>query len=138
MMYVKSIIFTKGAYKNDYFYEGESPLIPCHSSSLFNQYLLLKGEQMSYINAKNVLPEELIAEIQKYVNGINLYIPKMPEAEPACSSYRLEISQRNQEIYEGFLQGEKVSQLAVKYFLSEKSIYRILGGKKKQQFDHRK
>ena len=30
---------------------------------------------MNYINAKAVLPEELIKEIQKYVNGISLYIP---------------------------------------------------------------
>lgn len=28
---------------------------------------------MSYINANLVLPKELIKEIQKYVDGINLY-----------------------------------------------------------------
>lgn len=87
---------------------------------------------MSYINANIVLPKELIKEIQKYVNGINLYIPKVPEAKSACSSYKLEISKRNQEIYEMFLQGEKISKLAAKYFLSEKSIYRILGEMKKK------
>lgn len=103
-----------------------------HSNSLFNQYLLLKGEKMSYINANIVLPEELIKEIQKYVNGINLYIPKVPEVKRATSSYKLEISKRNQEIYEMFLHGEKVSKLATKYFLSEKSIYRILGEIKKK------
>lgn len=87
---------------------------------------------MSYINANIVLPKELIKEIQKYVNGINLYIPKVPEAKSACSSYKLEISKRNQEIYEMFLQGEKISKLAAKYFLSEKSIYRILSEMKKK------
>lgn len=87
---------------------------------------------MSYINANIVLPKELIKEIQKYVNGINLYIPKVPEAKSACSSYKREISKRNQEIYEMSLQGEKVSKLAAKYFLSEKSIYRILGEMKKK------
>ena len=95
-------------------------------------YLELKGEKMSYINANIVLPKELINEIQKYVNGINLYIPKVPEAKNACNTYQLEISKRNQEICERFLLGEKVSELAVKYYLSEKSIYRILArGKKK-------
>lgn len=87
---------------------------------------------MSYINANIVLPEELIAEIQKYVDGINLYIPKMPEDKRSCSSYKLEIIKRNHEIRGKFLQGEKVSELASEYFLSEKSIYRILGGIKKK------
>ncbi|MBO5353224.1 MAG: hypothetical protein J6J42_11400 [Lachnospiraceae bacterium] len=87
---------------------------------------------MSYINATIVLPKELVKEIQKYVNGINLYIPKLPETTCSCSSYKLEISKRNQEIYEMFLRGEKVSELAAKYFLSEKSIYRILSEEKKK------
>ncbi len=103
-----------------------------HSNSPFNQHLLLKGEKMSYINANIVLPKELIKEIQKYVNGINLYIPKVPQAKCVCSSYKLELSKRNQEIYAMFLHGEKVSKLATKYFLSEKSIYRILGEMKKK------
>lgn len=87
---------------------------------------------MSYINAKSVLPKEMIEEIQKYVNGVNLYIPKVPETKSTCSSYRLELYRRNQEIYELFLQGEKVSKLAAEYYLSDKSIYRILGEMKKK------
>lgn len=102
-----------------------------HNNSLFNRYLLLKGEKMSYINASIILPKELIKEIQKYVNGVNLYIPKLPETKNTCSDYKLEIRRRNQEIYELFLQGEKVSKLAAKYYLSDKSIYRILGEMKK-------
>ena len=47
---------------------------------------------MSYINADIVLPKELIKEIQKYVNGVNLYIPKVPEAKRACSSSRRSVS----------------------------------------------
>lgn len=31
---------------------------------------------MKYINASKVLPEQLIKEIQKYVQGETLYIPK--------------------------------------------------------------
>lgn len=87
---------------------------------------------MSYINANIVLPKELIREIQRYVKGINLYIPKVPEKKSNPSSYKLEIRLRNQEIYELFLQGEKVSQLATKYHLPDKSIYRILGEIKKK------
>lgn len=103
-----------------------------YNTSLFNQCLRLKGEYMSYINAKSVLPKEMIEEIQKYVNGVNLYIPKVPGAKSTCSSYQLELYRRNQEIYELFLQGEKVSKLAAEYYLSDKSIYRILGEMKKK------
>lgn len=87
---------------------------------------------MSYINSKYVLPEEMIKEIQKYVNGVNLYIPKIPEENSNCSNYKLELYKRNQEIYNLFLQGEKVSKLAAEYYLSDKSIYRILGRMKKK------
>ena len=31
---------------------------------------------LSYINGKNVLPKELLEEIQKYVEGEIIYIPK--------------------------------------------------------------
>lgn len=75
---------------------------------------------MNYINANLVLPKELIKEIQKYVNGINLYIPKVPEVKKTCSCYKLELYKRNQEIYGKFLQGETVSKLAAEYFLSDK------------------
>lgn len=55
---------------------------------------------MGYINAKSVLPKEMMEEIQKYVNGVNLYIPKLPETNSICSSYKLELDRRNREIYE--------------------------------------
>lgn len=87
---------------------------------------------MSYINAKAVLPKEMIKGIQKYVNGVNLYIPKVPEEKNTCSSYKLELCRRNQEIYELFLHGEKVSKLAAQYYLSDKSIYRIISEMKKK------
>ena len=94
--------------------------------------IIKKENDMNYINAKSVLPEEMIQKIQKYVNGVNLYIPKVPETNSICSDYQLELYKRNQEIYELFLQGEKVSKLAAKYYLSDKSIYRILGEMKKK------
>ncbi len=86
---------------------------------------------MGYINANVVLPKELINEIQKYVQGVNLYIPKIPEKKKADSSYKYELYERNREIYELFQLGYKVSALAKMYYLSEKSVYRILGQMKK-------
>lgn len=89
---------------------------------------------MSYINANIILPEDLVKEIQNYVNGVNLYIPKVPVVKNTFNSYQLEIYKRNQEIYKKFLQGAKVPDLAGKYYLSDKSIYRILGSMKKQEY----
>lgn len=86
---------------------------------------------MSYINANDILPKELINEIQKYVHGVNLYIPKILEKKQTDSSYQKELYERNREIYEMFRAGNKVSELAKMYYLSDKSIYRILGQMKK-------
>lgn len=54
---------------------------------------------MSYINAKDVLPKEMIKEIQKYVNGVNLYIPKVPEENSNCSNYKLELYNTTLQLY---------------------------------------
>ena len=86
---------------------------------------------MSYINAKDVLPNELISEIQKYVDGVNLYVPRIFEKRRKDNSYKQEIYERNKEIYEMFMLGNTVTELAAKYYLSNKSIYRILGQMKK-------
>lgn len=86
---------------------------------------------MGYINANVILPKKLITEIQKYVQGVNLYIPKIPEKKKTDNSYKCELHERNKEIYELFQAGNKVSELAKMYYLSDKSIYRILGQMKK-------
>ncbi len=81
---------------------------------------------MSYVNANIVLPEDLVREIQKYVDGANLYIPKRTKKSTQMSTYRQEICERNCEIYQAFLNGSSVPELSEVFFLSEKSIYRIL------------
>ena len=81
---------------------------------------------MSYVNADIVLPKDLIKEIQKYVNGTNLYIPKKRKKHSHRSAYRQEICERNREIFQTFLKGSSVPELSEVFFLSEKSIYRIL------------
>lgn len=82
---------------------------------------------MSYINANEILPKELIDEIQRYVQGVNLYIPKIFDKKRTDSEYKKELFERDMEIYEMFQSGNTVSELAKMYYLSDKSIYRILG-----------
>ena len=84
---------------------------------------------MSYIKAENVLPEELIRQIQEYTDGAYLYIPRKPGSRHAWgqeTAYRGELKQRNERIRGDYAAGASVVELSVQYFLSEKSIRRIL------------
>ena len=56
---------------------------------------------MNYISAKDVLPIEIIKQIQCYVDGQIIYIPE-------------------------YISGLSIKQLSQKYFLVEKSIQRII------------
>ena len=84
---------------------------------------------MSYIKAEDILPEELIALIQQYADGVSIYIPRKAENRRAwgnATAYKAELRERNRWIREDHLRGEGVTALAQKYHLSEKSIRRIL------------
>lgn len=89
---------------------------------------------MSYRKAEEVLPVELINEIQKYVCGECLYIPVKFGKKidwGIKSGYRHELNKRNIDIFDLYLKGRSVSELAVRYYLSEKSVYRIINQMKK-------
>ena len=89
---------------------------------------------MNYQNASQVLPEEVINIIQEYIQGEFLYIPKREESKKRWgddSGIKKELRRRNMEIYEKHINGIKVHELARIYFLSEKSIQRILLSEKR-------
>lgn len=51
---------------------------------------------MKYKNAVAVLPTELIEEIQKYIQGEFLYIPKKDkQTHRAVTEYKIELEKRN-------------------------------------------
>ncbi len=84
---------------------------------------------MGYIRAEEILPIEVIELIQQYVDGENIYIPRKAsnrQAWGAGTQIRQELLKRDQQIYKDYLAGSKTSELACKYYLSEKSIQRIL------------
>ncbi|MBU9712333.1 CD3324 family protein [Evansella tamaricis] len=84
---------------------------------------------MSYINAESVLPKEIIEMIQKYVDGEPLYIPRKSENKKSWgekNGTRVNLKKRNHDIYNHFLNGVSVSELSRKFYLSEKSIRRII------------
>lgn len=84
---------------------------------------------MRYIKAEDVLPRELVVQIQQYVDGVTLYIPRKAENRRAwgCGTgYRSELAQRNTDIRREHAQGVPIGELARRYHLSEKTIGRIL------------
>jgi Mor family transcriptional regulator len=88
---------------------------------------------MKYKNAKGVLPPDLMDEVQKYIQGEYLYIPKADGSRKKWgekSGSRRELSIRNDKIREAFQEGLSISALAKKYFLSEDSIKKIVYVKK--------
>lgn len=90
---------------------------------------------MSYQKADHVLPPRLLEEVQKYIDGGTLYIPRMESKKKKWgdnTSTRGELQKRNECIYQDFLSGSSTHVLAQKYFLSLKSIQRILREKRQR------
>ncbi|MBR4027898.1 MAG: hypothetical protein IKJ01_10225 [Lachnospiraceae bacterium] len=82
---------------------------------------------MSYVRAEDVLPKELIETIQQYVNGKSIYIPcKEKKSWGTQTKTKQYYKIRNNEIYTKYKNGISVKILAMEYFLSEKSIQRIV------------
>ena len=82
---------------------------------------------MKYVNANDVLPEELLSMIQKYYQGGYLYIPKGNDCEvKRQTDYKIELEKRNQYIYLKHLEGRTNGQLGTIYHLSAASIRRII------------
>ena len=84
---------------------------------------------MSYIKADEVLPQNIIKIIQQYIDGENIYIPKKDGSRVGWgekTGTKSELYQRNSFIYQDYLNGETVSALASRYYLSDKTIQRII------------
>lgn len=89
---------------------------------------------MKYVKAQDVLPEELIELIQKYIDGNYLYIPRKDDNHKSWgenSGIKNILKIRNKEIYIKYNNGMSVDALSNKYYLSEKSIRRIISYEKK-------
>lgn len=88
---------------------------------------------MKYVNAESIFPVELLNEIQKYVNGEMVYVPISKESRKKWgenSGSKIYLNDRNHEIRQLFLDGIKIDQLSVRFFLSRDSIKKIVYSKK--------
>ena len=102
--------------------------------TLFFQNQNKERAKLKYINANKVLPEKLIIEIQKYVQGETIYIPKL-ETEHlkwgTLSGGRRILDRRNDTIRKSFINGSSIEQLAEEYYLSTETIKKIVYSHKK-------
>jgi len=83
---------------------------------------------MKYRKAADALPDELLKEVQKYVDGEALYFPKKKERKVwgEGTGSRNYYKQRNDEIKRQFFDGAAVDVLANRYNLSPESIRKIV------------
>ena len=85
---------------------------------------------MSYKKATHILPQDLLLKVQEYIDGEFLYIPRRADNKKSwgeTTSTRQELKDRNKHIYADYLSGVNMETLAEKYYLSLKSIQRIIG-----------
>ena len=84
---------------------------------------------MCYKNGKDVLPARLLKELQKYIQGEIIYIPKEDNVRKAWgerNGTRKLLRQRNMEIYKNYKAGTTITTLTGAYNLSEDSIRKII------------
>lgn len=79
-------------------------------------------------NARDLLPDRLLRELQEYVSGETLYIPKAQGKKPwgETSGARSFYKRRNEEIRKKYAGGSKIADLCAEYHLSCDTIRKIL------------
>lgn len=85
---------------------------------------------MKYINAAEILPVELLKEIQTYIDGCVLYIPKTSVKKEwgSVSGSREFYQKRNKEIQFLFENGYSIEALSKQYGLAHSTLKKIIYG----------
>lgn len=84
---------------------------------------------MQYKNGKEVLPPRLLKEMQKYIQGELIYIPKEDNQRAGwgeLNGSRALIAKRNREILQAYNDGKSLEELERIYSLSNDSIRKII------------
>lgn len=86
-----------------------------------------------YKNGKDILPAELLAELQQYVQGELIYIPKkeIRAGWGEVNGTRNNLISRNREIFTLYQAGLPVAELIDRFHLSEDSVKKIINHFKK-------
>ena len=84
---------------------------------------------MSYANARDIFPDDILKIIQQYADGEYIYIPKKDENRMAwgeLTQSKQELQIRNDRIYDDYISGISLQSLSKRYYLSPKTIQRII------------
>jgi Mor family transcriptional regulator len=83
---------------------------------------------VKYKNASDILPDELLREVQKYIEGESLYIPRSRERKKwgEGTGGRRFFLQRNEEIRTKFFHGASLDELSEEYNLSFETVRKIV------------
>jgi len=91
--------------------------------------MIRRIDEMKYINGKNVLPKHLLEQLQQYVQGELLYVPRKENSRAGWGTLngtRTMIWNRNREICKRYEEGATIQELMERHHLSEDSIRKIL------------
>ena len=85
---------------------------------------------MKYVNAAEILPEKLLRELQTYMDGDVLYIPKASTKKEwgTVSGSRTFYQERNREIQRLYKEGCSLETLSEQYHLACGTIRKIIYG----------
>ena len=89
---------------------------------------------MGYMRAEDILPKEVLELVQQYADGQTIYIPRKSECHKswgAGTETKKELMIRNKRMFEEYLAGTSITELSERYFLTEKSVQRIIRSHKK-------
>jgi len=82
-----------------------------------------------YKNARGLLPDALIEEIQKYIDGASIYIPAKTDEKTEWghrNGTKARLAKRNAEIRSLFERNVSVSELSDRYYLSSDTVRKII------------
>ncbi|WP_063776461.1 CD3324 family protein [Paenibacillus sp. IHB B 3415] len=87
---------------------------------------------MKYEHAGDVIPEELLKEVQKYAAGRLLYFPAGDEKKAwgESNGYREQLQKRNLMIRNKYAHGVTIAEIANEYYLSLDTVKKIIYSKK--------
>lgn len=85
---------------------------------------------MKYVNAAEILPDKLLREIQTYIDGDVLYIPRSSEKKKwgSVSGSSVFYQERNKEMQLLFKNGYSIEALSKRYGLAYDTIKKIIYG----------
>ncbi len=86
---------------------------------------------MAYKNAREILPEALLSQIQRYCSGELLYIPAPVESKTVWggrSGAKAHYAERNEKIRKLYSEHYSAEKLAGMFYLSVDSIKKIVRG----------